>query len=241
MNHIQLRRIALSLASLTFCILLILCLILSSVFSIGADGGAADAPLQVRGFEAVENCISLPYSISCTPLKVCSLSAYDGCFMEDGSGREVMDVAAILLYNDSDEMVPFASVTVYTENCQYTFEGFMLPAKSSVLIPDVNGEKLYNTQIRRIFGWITVKQNKRMPQIDVTETENNALLLQNTSGSRVHNLVLYHRTYIADGAFYVGGNVFESLVEEIPPGECVKYYPENYAAGYSRVVAIETN
>ena len=138
-------------------------------------------------------------------------------------------------------MVPFASVTVYTENSQYIFEGFMLPAKSSVLIPDINGKKLYDTQIRRIFGWITVKGNKSMPQINVMETENNALLLQNTSGSRIQNLVLYHRTYISDGAFYMGGNVFASVVEEIPPGECVKYYPENYASGYSRVVAMETS
>lgn len=232
MNYVKLRRIALSMASVSFSALLMLCMLWINVID-------SDADTEKRTPSEKTGSIVLPEGISCTPLVVQEIASYDGKFIEDGSGREVLNVAAILLYNSSDKIVPYANVTVYTQNCKYTFEAFMLPPESTVLVPDSEGKTLTEKEITRIFGWVTVKPNEYRPHVTVTERENGCLEVQNLSGNRIHDLKLYHRTYISETGVYMGGKAFFTEITEVPPGETVQLYPANYAPGYSKVICFE--
>lgn len=180
-----------------------------------------------------------PISISCTPLVIKNLSSYDGNFIEDGSGREVQNVAAIMLYNSRDSVVPYAFITLYTEHCRYTFNAYMIPPKSSVLVPEENAQKLTETDIVRSFGWTTAKQEIRQHSLSIQEDGMCCLRVTNQSGSKIHNLTIYHRTYISEGDFYMGGKAFETQISYIAPGNTVTIYPDNYASGYSKVVYFE--
>lgn len=236
MNHIKLRRLAISAASVSFGLLMAVTLIWSCAFisSAGADpGDICQQSIQQQG-ESI-----LPAPISCTPLVVEKLSAYDGSFLEDGSGQEVMDVAAILLHNHSASVIPYAYITVYTPSCRYTFDAFMIPPDSSVLVPEVNGKKLQEVSVVRVFGWITVNNQTQDIRLETWEKGNDGLWVQNASGRRIRGVTLYHRTYISEGGFYLGGKAFATILPELPPGGMVLIFPENYARGSSRVVYYE--
>ncbi len=240
MNHIKLRRFALSAAAISFGLLAVIVMlwITAEHYSASAEQDLqSDQTRQLaKDITAMED---LPIEISCTPLVVRQLAGYDGKFFEDGSGREVMDVAAVMLYNSSDRLIPYAYLTVYTENCQYTFDAYMLPPKSSVLVPDRSAQKLTETDITDTFGWTTVKNEAQRPALEIREQGMGSLRIQNLSGKKLRDLTVYYRTYISDGDFYLGGKVFQTQVEEIPPGETAVIFPVNYASGYSKVIFYE--
>lgn len=232
MNHIALRRFALAAASVSLGTLTALVLIGSTVV------GNAQS-LQDQASETVLQDQMEAVPISCTPLVIQQLAVYDGKFMEDGSDQEVVNVAAIMLHNSADRIVPYAYVKVYTENCQYTFNAYMIPPRSSVLVPEETGQKLKGSEIVRVFGWTTVKEEREEPRLEIEEVGMGCLSITNRSGSKLHNLTLYHRTYIPDGSFYMGGRAFKTEVPYIAPESTVYIYPENYASGYSEVVYYE--
>lgn len=234
MNHIKLRRFALSAAAVSFGVLTALTTIWVS--TVGCCASATQAPLEAHTLQTDTDSLPGEIDISCTPLVVKQLAAYDGKFFEDGSGREVVDVAAVMLYNSSDRLIPYAYLTVYTENCRYTFDAFMLPPKSSVLVPEKSAQKLTETAITDTFGWTTVQNAEQRPALDIREQGMGCLQIKNLSGKKVRELTVYYKNYIADGDFYVGGRAFSVCVEQISPGDTAVIFPDNYAAGYSRVI-----
>lgn len=231
MNHIKMRRIALTAASVSFGVLTVVIMLwLSAV----PTRGAGEYPIHNQMQQ-----VSLPAPISCTPLVVEQLASYDGKFVEDGSGREVMDVAAIMLHNTSKQIIPYACVTVYTENCRYTFDAFLLPPEASVLVPESKAQKYSGEDVQRVFGWITVKSPEYRPELTIWEPADHCLQIENTTGSRLRDFKVFYRTYIADGDFYIGGKSYEAIVSELPPGGTIRISPENYVSGYSRVIYYE--
>ena len=238
MTHVKLRRLALAAASFSISTLIILILIGVSLdccmSQVSAQGMLLD---QNQNYDTQKQ--SMPISISFTPLLIQELASYDGQFAEDGTEREVQDVAAIMLYNCQDTVVPYAYISVYTHNCRYTFRGYMIPPKSKVLIPEEHGQTLTETQILSAYGWTTVSNKNQQNRIDIEEIGMNCLHVTNRSGAKVNNLTLYHKTYIPEGDFYMCGVAFKTEIAYIGPGESVLVYPSNYAAGYSKVVYCE--
>lgn len=225
MNQVVLRKIAISVAAISlgcFMAVLLLCsVVLNDPVRCYADSFSASC-----GVEGIR--------ISCTPLIVESIASYDGAFYEDGSGREVMGVAAIMLRNSSDETVPYANVIVYTENCRYEFEATMIPPGAAVLIPERNALILSEQKIKRCFGWMTVLQSKLPQDIKIEMSE--GFTVTNQGPKTIRNLIVYHRTYIADGDFYMGGRAFETKIKRIAPAQCISVMADNFALGYSEIV-----
>lgn len=240
MNHVKMRRLALVAASVSIssflCLLLVGATIEDFFPKVSAHGFFGKESEKQR---AISEAQMEPIVISCTPLEIQGIVSYDGKFTEDGTDREVQDVAAIMLYNTRDEIVPYAFVTVYTENCRYTFHAYMIPAKSCVLVPEETAQKLTETDILRVFGWTTVSREKKKIRLDIEEIEMNCLCVTNRSGSKVKDLTIYYRTHISEGDFYMGGKAFQTKIKYIAPGESILINLPNYAAGYSKVVFYE--
>lgn len=225
MNQVVLRKIAISVAAISLggfmAVLLLSSVLLNDPVRCYAD--SVSASCSVEGIR-----------ISCTPLIVESIASYDGAFYEDGSGREVVGVAAIMLRNSSDETVPFANVIVYTDNCRYEFEATMIPPGAVVLIPERNAAILLEQKIVRCFGWMTVLQSE-LPQ-NIKFEVSQGLTVTNQGPKSIRNLIVYHRTYIAEGDFYMGGSAFQTKIERIAPLQRISVLPDNFAPGYSEIV-----
>ncbi len=222
-NQIVMRKIALSVSSISiggFLTVLLLC----SACKVNCFADSSYVP-------AVAETV---FSIPSTPLVVETLAVYDGGFYEDSSGTEVMGIASVMLKNTSHTLIPYASVVIYTEHCRYEFEATMIPPESTVLIPEMNRVLLTEDQIASCFGWTTVYQTDLPEYLTVTADDN--VRITNHSGQTIRELTVYHRTYLPEGEFYMGGKAFETQIPHIPAGESVTFLPENYAPGYSQIV-----
>jgi len=239
MNHIAVRKISLSIASVSFGVLTAVMLIYSAIYGSVHTTALSDQPMVSQLAETASQKLSLPIPISCTTLVVEDLAAYDGAFYEDGSGREVCNVAALMLRNTGEELVPYAHVVIHTTDQSYVFDGFMIPPGAAVLIPEKNARKLSSIAVESCFGWSTVMRQDDRYAISVSETGMNELAVTNLSGEQIHSLTLYHKTYLDDWGFYMGGRAVETLVGPISPGQTVTVHPEYYASGYSKVVYYE--
>lgn len=239
MNHIAVRRISLSAASVSFGVLTAIVL-LYSVFGGNYDRfTVAEQPMVSQLVETTAQKLSFPVSISCTTLVVEDLAAYDGAFYEDGSGREVRNVAALMLRNTGEELIPYAHVVLHSVDSSYVFEGYMIPAGAAVLIPEKNARQLSSIEVRRCFGWATVLPENNRNTVSVSESGMNEILVTNRSESPIYNMTIYHKTYLDEWGFYMGGKAFETQVGSIVPGQTVTVYPDYYVSGYSKIVYYE--
>ncbi len=228
MNSVALRRVALSTASISVGGIMA-AILLCSVFKSTALYCSAKNPESIQTTAAVEG-----IAISCTPLVVENLAYYDGAFFEDGSGTEKFGVASVVLRNNSDMTIPYASVIVYTNNCRYEFEATMLPPHAKVLIPDRYGTFLTESSITKCFGWITVSYLPSANDLCVVESE--CIQINNPSDQPVKNIIVYYRTYLPENNIFLGGRAFSIEIPAIAAGETIMLTPDHYAPGYSKVV-----
>lgn len=237
MTHIAVRRIALTVASVSFSLLTALVLIVSAAYGDTVTVAAVSkAPSHVTDGETVE----FPFSISCTSLVVEAVAGYDGPFYEDGTGREVLNTAAVLLRNTGAEVIPYAHVILRTNSASYIFDGFLIPAGAAVLIPEKYASPYVSAEmITSCFGWATVMKYPDAYALTIEEEGMGQLLITNHGDADVRNLTLYHKTYLQENDLYIGGIAFETRVEHIGAGETALICPQNYAAGYSKVVYYE--
>ena len=204
MNVLKLHRCAIFVLSFGVGLLLALCLSGSVLTQLECDVSAL-SPKQ----DNHENILSLPYSISCTDLEVARLASYSGKFYEDGTDREVYEIAALEVRNTSQTLIPYAYILVHTAENQYIFRATMLPPGATVLIPEAQAQSYTRSDVVHIFGWTTVMQQGQPPALKITQTEN-GYRAENLSNTGLYNVTVYHRTYIPEGNIYIGGKAFQT-------------------------------
>lgn len=236
MNHIFVRRLALLGASFSFASLFALTLLCGVVYSAGMGEYdlIADASVENKAYFRVEE-----DDVDEIDIIVTNLASYDGAFYEDGTGREVFGVAAVMVTNSTEELISYAHIVVITQEDYYIFDATMIPPKASVLIPEKYAKKLNSSVIVDHFVWHRVDEQIKKNTLCVEETAEGELTVDNLSDHDVSDAVIYHRTYIREGDYYVGGKAFETKIPLVQPGEKLKIYPQYYASGYSRIVWIE--
>lgn len=237
MNHIAVRRMALTVASISFSLLTALILIVSAASS---ESLISVEPVILSDSIVIEPNVSFPYNISCTSLMVENISSYDGPFYEDGSGREVLNTAAILLRNTGKEMVPYAHIILRTKSASYIFDGYMIPPGAAVLIPEKYALPFISQeQIISCFGWSTILPQSDAYDIAVEEVGMGEIKVTNLSDNEISNLKLYHKTYLPENNLYIGGAAFVSRIDCINVGETVVISPKHFVTGYSRIIYYE--
>ena len=232
MNHIYMRKFALTLASVSFSMFIAVLLLGTTVYG--------ETPETTRGRrEKVTPTPTREYPVSCTDLVIEHLCSYDGVFWEDGSGRQVEGVAALMLRNQGEKTIPYAQIGVTTRDGDYVFDATMLPPGGRVLIPERQGKSLGNSEIVSYFGWNTVKPESCGLPLEIVEMTDTAIIIQNTSCNVLSDLKVFYRTYIQEGDFYMGGKAFFATLSELNAHGSAEIQPQNYAPGYSKVVWIE--
>ena len=220
MNGVLLRRIALLCASISVSLVFSLLIVTASM----------------ENHEIEQH--RLPHRISCTSICVNRVVSYDGPFYEDGTGREVLDIAALEICNQGDVVIPYACIIVKTEKREYLFQATMIPVDTPVLVQESHAQPYFTEEIVNIFGWNTVRKCSKTYDISIKETGIAELTLKNNSADRAENLTVYYRTYYSEGNVYCGGKAFSVKIPPIEPGETKKLHPEYYVSGYSRIVNI---
>lgn len=236
MNHIQIRRIALGVAAFSLSLLsgLVLCLTACSMKLIPA----------VNRSEKTEQSMSQtvswqwPTEVTGTNLLLHNLAIYDGPFYEDGTGREVFNVAAVVMENRGSTMISFAQLKLRTETGVYEFEAMMIPPHAKVLVPEKSAATYTDSPVIHCQGWTADARDMPAYPITVIPMSIGTVRLVNLSDDALADIHLYHRTYLAESDLFVGGVVFETVIPSIAARSFTEVRPAYYAGGYSEIVYI---
>ena len=82
--------------------------------------------------------VSSNYNTPDASLTIQRINGYSGMFIEDGSDKEVKNVAAIQVKNTSKQVVEYAQIELYNGDKKLVFEVSTLPANSSAVVMEKN-------------------------------------------------------------------------------------------------------
>lgn len=196
---------------------------------------------KVESLPAAGAC--LPYKIEGTTLVAERLVAYDGPFVEDGSDREVINVAALILHNFGSSGVKEAEITLAYHENSLTFQASMIPPGATAVVLEKDGKPYIQVPSTDCYGWAEqiedgwdVESVLRIEQIDIQ-----TLQVTNITSAALHNVQLYYKTLLKETAYYIGGITYQTQVLHLKPGETVMLQPPHYAKDYSEILRVATN
>ncbi|MBO5049388.1 MAG: hypothetical protein J6C41_03030 [Oscillospiraceae bacterium] len=233
MNHICVRRIALAMASLSFG-LLVLIVLGCNVWRVHGMQTAENSVC-----EAKQERIIFPYTALDAGVIIENIGVYEGIFHEDDTNRQVFDVAAIMLCNSADRVISYIAVELKTDGGLYLFEGFMLPPKSRIFIPEKNAQKMIEKPILSCDINVEYLQNRADDAVLIEERDWDTLCITNLSDTVLPYLTIYYHHYLPEDGVYIGGKAFETTVWNLQPGVQTQLSPMFYCKGYSKITLVE--
>ncbi|MBR2938040.1 MAG: hypothetical protein IKB80_06100 [Oscillospiraceae bacterium] len=182
--------------------------------------------------------ITLPVTVPGTSLVAQEISAYEGPFLEDVSGREVVNIAALHIYNTGEREVRYACITLQTEKDSYVFYGEHIPVGATVVLLEIHAGVYQQSPIKDCSGWQETTDQKQVDGLIITDKDNGTLVVTNTTGRTLYNLRLYYKSWLSPPGVYMGGISHCVTIPVLAPGQTEMVCPDRYATGYSKVVSV---
>ena len=203
------------------------CAALSVAYGVGAD-------------TAQQTTWALPFQVPGTSLIAEQIVLYEGPFLEDGSGREVCNTAALLVRNCGQLGIEEAEIVLEAGMIRFVFAADTIPAGQTVLVLEKSA-KTYGPEIfSGCSGWALYSHQdwNGGGMLTVTEVDMGTLLVTNCSDKVLRNICLYYKNYLEDPGFYVGGRTNSYVIDSLQPGQTMQIKPNNYAYKYSGIVRL---
>lgn len=184
--------------------------------------------------------ITLPIAVSGTDLIAQKLSSYEGPFLEDGTDREVVDIAALHVYNGGTMEVNKARIVLIWSNGFYMFEADHIPPGETVVVLEKNCSLYRKRDYMQCNGWQELGSNNAISNdISVVEIALGTVIVNNLTDETLRNVCVYYKTWLAPSNIYVGGITYMVQIPVLLPKQSKSLYPYHYAVGYSKVVAVD--
>lgn len=185
---------------------------------------------------------NFPYKIPNTSLSIRAVKSYSGIFIEDGSDKDVTNIAAIILDNKGTENIEYAKITLKCEGKEFVFEAKTLASGATTVVQESTGAKYVEGEYKEAHAQVAVMDKMEMSEksIKVTETENGALQIMNISNSDIPCVRIFYKFYIEDLSVSVGGITYTSKITELKAGETRVITPSHYDKDASRVMMVRT-
>lgn len=183
--------------------------------------------------------ITFPYEIPGTALVAESLAPYDGDFVEDGMGRQVCNVASLVLRN-TGPAIAWLQVMLETDDGLLTFVANTVPAGGTVMVLEKDAGKYPVGKLAACRGQVIVDEDVWLDetQLQFETVDMGTVAMTNLTDKPMGKLRIYYKTYHADVDIYFGGVTYCTSVERVEPGETVLIEPSHYAQGYSQIVRV---
>ena len=196
------------------------------------------APAQ-PSFEQPAQVLEFPFDIPNTTLRAESITGYDGPFLEDGSDREVVNVAALIVCNTGTETVKSVYITLQWGSGAYAFWGTYIPPGETTVLLEQNAQAFRAVEFNVCAGRQTdVSTSLIRSEIAVTEEGMGTVILTNPSDRTITDIVVFYKIWLSPPGMCVGGITYAVDIPILLPGESLRLFPDHYAVGYTKVVAI---
>lgn len=180
--------------------------------------------------------IVFPYKIPDTPLTVIGVVGYEGAYVE-GEDEEVVDVAALMVQNDSENAIEHAYIAMYGADQLFEFELTYLPANSSLMVLESAKKLWIRDTIFSCSGEYT-QLDEYACDIKIIQTNDGLLQVENTSEYLVDNVRIYHKNWSREAEMYLGGISYQTHIVNMEPGQILLIRPDHYVFGISRIVHV---
>lgn len=174
----------------------------SKIQGYSAKVGDSDKKDDSKDTEKAEQIV-----LSDSNLTVESIGAYSGSFIEDGSDEATKNVTAMLITNNSDQMLQVALIDFQVNsNETASFKVTNLPAGTSTLVLESNKREFSDNDTYTYGNAATGYMDQPTLEEDKVElkTENGKITLKNKTDKELKRVYVYYK-YVQIGGAYFGG------------------------------------
>lgn len=214
-----------------------LLLVLSALWCVAMFGCLGIQVAAQQGSEPVSEGMFLPIEVEGTALTAVEMVAFEGPFWEDGSGREVVDAAGMLLRNHGVDMIKTATVVLEQRGRTLRFTVTCLPPGETALVVEERAQPYLPGEITRCYG-SGVTGAQWVPGIRTEQRKDHTIRVINDTDSDLSGLRLHFKSHHGESGVYIGGISYSVEIGILMAGESVILSPFRYVSGYSRVVAV---
>ncbi len=174
-------------------------------------------------------------------LTVESIGAYSGSFIEDGSDEATKNVTAMLITNNSDQMLQVALIDFQVNsNETASFKVTNLPAGTSTLVLESNKREFSDKDTYTYGNAATGYMDQPMLEEDKVElkTENGKITLKNKTDKELKRVYVYYK-YVQIGGAYFGGITYRTPFENVGAGKEAEAVAAHFNPDSSQIMGVQ--
>ncbi len=174
-------------------------------------------------------------------LTVESIGAYSGSFIEDGSDEATKNVTAMLITNNSDQMLQVALIDFQVNsNETASFKVTNLPAGTSTLVLESNKREFSDKDTYTYGNAATGYMDQPTLEEDKVElkTENGKITLKNKTDKELKRVYVYYK-YVQIGGAYFGGITYRTPFENVGAGKEAEAVAAHFNPDSSQIMGVQ--
>lgn len=174
-------------------------------------------------------------------LTVESIGAYSGSFIEDGSDEPTKNVTAMLITNNSDQMLQVALIDFQVNsNETASFKVTNLPAGTSTLVLESNKREFSDKDTYTYGNAATGYMDQPTLEEDKVElkTENGKITLKNKTDKELKTVYVYYK-YMQIGGAYLGGITYRTPFENVGAGKEAEAVAAHFNPDSSQIMGVQ--
>lgn len=179
--------------------------------------------------------------LSDSNLTVESIGAYSGSFIEDGSDEATKNVTAMLITNNSDQMLQVALIDFQVNsNETASFKVTNLPAGTSTLVLESNKRDFSDKDTYTYGNAATGYMDQPTLEEDKVElkTENGKITLKNKTDKELKRVYVYYK-YVQIGGAYFGGITYRTPFENVGAGKEAEAVAAHFNPDSSQIMGVQ--
>ena len=179
--------------------------------------------------------------LSDSNLTVESIGAYTGSFIEDGSDEATKNVTAMLITNNSDQMLQVALIDFQVNsNETASFKVTNLPAGTSTLVLESNKREFSDKDTYTYGNAATGYMDQPTLEEDKVElkTENGKITLKNKTDKELKRVYVYYK-YVQIGGAYFGGITYRTPFENVGAGKEAEAVAAHFNPDSSQIMGVQ--
>lgn len=179
--------------------------------------------------------------LSDSNLTVESIGAYSGSFIEDGSDEATKNVTAMLITNNSDQMLQVALIDFQVNsNETASFKVTNLPAGTSTLVLESNKREFSDKDTYTYGNAATGYMDQPTLEEDKVElkTENGKITLKNKTDKELKRVYVYYK-YMQIGGAYFGGITYRTPFENVGAGKEAEAVAAHFNPDSSQIMGVQ--
>lgn len=179
--------------------------------------------------------------LSDSNLMVESIGAYSGSFIEDGSDEATKNVTAMLITNNSDQMLQVALIDFQVNsNETASFKVTNLPAGTSTLVLESNKREFSDKDTYTYGNAATGYMDQPTLEEDKVElkTENGKITLKNKTDKELKRVYVYYK-YMQIGGAYFGGITYRTPFENVGAGKEAEAVAAHFNPDSSQIMGVQ--